>query len=48
MITHDLETIKEVLDRFIILKQSIIFQGTFKQAQQSTHKDVQDFFSHPH
>jgi phospholipid/cholesterol/gamma-HCH transport system ATP-binding protein len=35
IITHDLETIKTVLDRFIILKKDIIFDGNIKEAMNS-------------
>ena len=45
VITHDLETIKTVLDRFIILKQKIIFDGNITQALNSQDKFIKDFLT---
>lgn len=45
VITHDLETIKNVLDRFIILKQEIIFDGNINQALASQNEFVKDFLT---
>lgn len=43
IITHDLETIKTVLDRFIIIKKEKIFDGNITEALSSENKFVQDF-----
>ena len=45
IITHDLETIKTVLDRFIILKQKIIFDGNITQALNSNDEFIKDFLT---
>ena len=45
IITHDLETIKTVLDRFIILKQKIIFDGNITQALDSDDEFIKDFLT---
>ena len=45
IITHDLETIKTVLDRFIILKQKIIFDGNITQALNSDNEFIKDFLT---
>ena len=45
IITHDLETIKTVLDRFIILKQKIIFDGNITQALTSDDEFIKDFLT---
>ncbi len=45
IITHDLETIKTVLDRFIILKQKIIFDGNIIQALNSNDEFIKDFLT---
>ncbi len=45
IITHDLETIKTVLDRFIIIKKEKIFDGTIKEALKSGDSFIQDFLS---
>ena len=45
IITHDLETIKTVLDRFIILKQKIIFDGNITQALDSDNEFIKDFLT---
>ena len=45
IITHDLETIKTVLDRFIILKQKIIFDGNITQALDSQDEFIKDFLT---
>jgi phospholipid/cholesterol/gamma-HCH transport system ATP-binding protein len=45
VITHDLETIKTVLDRFIILKQKIIFDGNITQALNSQDEFIKDFLT---
>lgn len=45
IITHDLETIKTVLDRFIILKQKIIFDGNITQALNSDDEFIKDFLT---
>lgn len=48
IITHDLATISKVLDRFIILKQQVIFNGTLKQAQQCHTDEVKNFLNQSH
>lgn len=45
IITHDLETIKTVLDRFIIIKKEKIFDGTINEALKSEDSFIQDFLS---
>ena len=45
IITHDLETIKTVLDRFIILKKDIIFDGNIKEAMNSDDEFIKDFLT---
>lgn len=45
IITHDLETIKTVLDRFIIIKKDKIFDGTITEALKSEDSFIQDFLS---
>ena len=45
IITHDLETIKTVLDRFIILKQKIIFDGNITEALNSDDEFIKDFLT---
>jgi phospholipid/cholesterol/gamma-HCH transport system ATP-binding protein len=45
IITHDLETIKTVLDRFIILKKDIIFNGNIKEAMNSNDEFIKDFLT---
>ena len=45
IITHDLETIKTVLDRFIILKKDIIFDGNIKDAMSSDNEFIKDFLT---
>ncbi|RXJ97111.1 sulfate ABC transporter ATP-binding protein [Arcobacter sp. AHV-9/2010] len=45
IITHDLETIKTVLDRFIIIKKDKIFDGTINEALKSEYSFIQDFLS---
>lgn len=45
IITHDLETIKSVLDRFIIIKKEIIFNGDIKEAMNSNNQFVKEFLT---
>jgi phospholipid/cholesterol/gamma-HCH transport system ATP-binding protein len=45
IITHDLETIKNVLDRFIILKKDIIFEGNITEALKSDNEFIKDFLT---
>ena len=45
IITHDLKTIKTVLDRFIILKQKIIFDGNITEALNSEDEFIKDFLT---
>jgi phospholipid/cholesterol/gamma-HCH transport system ATP-binding protein len=43
IITHDLGTIKRVLDRFIILKREIIFNGNIEEAYKSHNEFTREF-----
>ncbi|WP_419763662.1 MAG: ABC transporter ATP-binding protein [Arcobacter sp.] len=43
IITHDLGTIKRVLDRFIILKKEIIFDGNIEEALKSNNEFTREF-----
>ena len=45
IITHDLETIKTVLDRFIIIKKEIIFNGNIKDAMNCKNQFVKEFLT---
>lgn len=45
IITHDLETIKTVLDRFIIIKKEIIFDGNIKDAMNCKNQFVKEFLT---
>ena len=45
IITHDLETIKTVLDRFIIIKKDIIFEGDITKAMASDDEFIKDFLT---
>ena len=45
IITHDLETIKTVLDRFVILKKDIIFDGNITEAMNSDNEFIKDFLT---
>lgn len=45
IITHDLETIKTVLDRFIIIKKDIIFDGNISEAMKSDDEFIKDFLT---
>jgi len=45
IITHDLETIKTVLDRFVILKRDIIFDGNIDTALKSNNEFIKDFLT---
>ncbi|WP_026802962.1 ABC transporter ATP-binding protein [Aliarcobacter lanthieri] len=46
IITHDLETIKTVLDRFIIIRREKIFDGNINEALSSKDAFIQDFLSY--
>ncbi|WP_418179450.1 ABC transporter ATP-binding protein [Aliarcobacter lanthieri] len=46
IITHDLETIKTVLDRFIIIRREKIFDGNINEALSSKDTFIQDFLSY--
>lgn len=46
IITHDLETIKTVLDRFIIIRREKIFDGNINEALSSKDEFIQDFLSY--
>ncbi len=43
IITHDLGTIRRVLDRFIILKKDIIFDGNIEDALKSNNEFTKEF-----
>lgn len=43
IITHDLGTIRTVLDRFIILKKDIIFDGNISEAIESNNEFAREF-----
>ncbi|OCL88522.1 putative ABC transporter ATP-binding protein [Aliarcobacter thereius] len=43
IITHDLDTIKNMLDRFIIINGKKIFDGTIEEAQSSDNEFIKDF-----
>lgn len=45
IITHDLKTIKTVLDRFIILKRDILFDGNIRDAMSSKNEFIKDFLT---
>lgn len=45
IITHDLKTIKTVLDRFIILKRDIIFDGNINEAMNSNDSFIKEFLT---
>lgn len=45
IITHDLETIKKVIDRFIIIKKEIIFSGNINEAMNCENQFVKDFLT---
>lgn len=46
IITHDLSTITDILDRFILLdNKKIIFQGNALDASKSDNKKIQNFFN---
>lgn len=45
IITHDLETIKTVLDRFIIIKKEKIFDGNISEAMKCEDEFIKDFLS---
>jgi len=44
MVTHDPQTIANVLDRFcILMNKKVVFEGTFEEAVKSPKKEVQKF-----
>lgn len=43
VITHDLETIKTIFDRFIIINGNKIFDGTIEEALRTDDEFIQDF-----
>lgn len=45
IITHDLETIKTVLDRFMIIKKDKIFDGDISKAMNSDDEFIKDFLT---
>jgi len=45
MVTHDLDTMKNALDRFIILhNKKVLFTGNYEEAIQMEHPAMRDFF----
>lgn len=46
IITHDLETIKTVLDRFIIIRKEKIFDGNITEAMSSKDEFIKEFLTH--
>lgn len=45
IITHDLDTITQVLDRFVLLNQTIAFEGSVQEALQSDDAFVKEFLT---
>lgn len=45
IITHDLDTITDVLDRFIILNKTIAFEGTIEEARKSDDPFIKEFLT---
>ncbi|WP_157351492.1 ABC transporter ATP-binding protein [Aliarcobacter butzleri] len=45
IITHDLDTIKTLLDRFIIIKKEKIFDGNITEALKSEDEFIKDFLT---
>ena len=45
IITHDLDTIKTLLDRFIIIKKEKIFDGNITEALNSNDEFIKDFLT---
>lgn len=46
IVTHDLNTIKNVLQRFILLDKTIIFEGNYQNAIKEENPTIQNFFKH--
>jgi phospholipid/cholesterol/gamma-HCH transport system ATP-binding protein len=46
IVTHDLNTIKNVLTRFILLDKTIVFNGTYKEALDNEAPFIKNFFKH--
>jgi len=45
MVTHDLDTIKDALDRFVVLyDKKVLFEGVFEEACKSKHPFMHEFF----
>ena len=45
MVTHDLDTIKHALDRFIILhNKKVLIEGNYEEAMRMEHYAIRDFF----
>jgi phospholipid/cholesterol/gamma-HCH transport system ATP-binding protein len=45
MVTHDLDTIKHALDRFIILhNKKVLIEGSYEEAVRYEHYAIRDFF----
>jgi phospholipid/cholesterol/gamma-HCH transport system ATP-binding protein len=46
IVTHDLNTIKNVLTRFILLDKTIAFNGNYQEALNSEVPFIKNFFKH--
>jgi phospholipid/cholesterol/gamma-HCH transport system ATP-binding protein len=45
VVTHDLDTIKDALDRFIVLyDKKVLFEGSYKEALRINHPFLHEFF----
>lgn len=44
IVTHDLNTIQTVLNRFILLDKTIVFEGTYEKALEEKNPTIQNFF----
>lgn len=45
IVTHDLNTIQNVLSRFVLLNKTIAFEGTYNEAIQCDDSFIQNFFT---
>ncbi|MFA7083008.1 MAG: ATP-binding cassette domain-containing protein [Arcobacteraceae bacterium] len=45
IVTHDLNTIKNVLTRFVVLNKTIAFEGNYEEALESQDPFIQKFFT---
>jgi phospholipid/cholesterol/gamma-HCH transport system ATP-binding protein len=46
IVTHDINTIKNVLTKFILLNKTIVFNGTYKEALECETPFIKKFFEH--